>query len=51
MTPAEFYAAMRQIQESSESPENQHAQMDALMCTLLESLGYTEGVQVFQKNK
>ena len=51
MTPAEFYAAMRQIQESQELPETQHAQMDALMCDLLQSLGYTEGVQVFQKNQ
>ena len=48
MNPAEFYAAMRQIQESSESPETKHARMDTLMCELLQSLGYSEGVEVFE---
>lgn len=48
MTPAEFYTRMLEIQESQESAESKHAQMDALMCTLLESLGYSEGVQLFE---
>lgn len=48
MTPAEFYTQMRQIQESSESPESKHAQMDALMCRLLESMGYSDGIEIFK---
>lgn len=48
MTPAEFYTQMREIQASTESAETRHARMDALMCELLQSLGYSEGVQIFE---
>lgn len=48
MTPAEFYTQMREIQQSQESADTKHARMDALMCALLESLGYSEGVQIFE---
>lgn len=51
MTPAEFYAKMQEIQASPDSAESKHARMDALMCDLLQSLGYTDGVQVFQKTQ
>lgn len=48
MTPAEFYTQMQEIQASPESADTKHARMDALMCALLESLGYSEGVQIFE---
>ena len=51
MTPAEFYTQMREIQASPDSAETRHARMDALMCELLQSLGYSEGVEVFEKTK
>ena len=52
MTPAEFYARMREIRENQNlSPQERHAQMDTLMCALLESLGYSDGIGVFEKTE
>lgn len=52
MTPAEFYAQMREIQaDSTLSADDRHARMDALMCRLLESLGYSDGIEIFEKTK
>ena len=42
MTPAEFCARMRQIRENPNlSPQERHAQMDALMCALFHLLDYS----------
>lgn len=52
MTPSTFYARMQEIWENQNlTPQEQHAQMDALMCELLESLGYSDGIGVFEKTK
>jgi len=52
-TPAEFAEQMRYIQrkgsdDNSNDIEFVHIAMDNAMADLLESLGYSEGVQVFQ---
>lgn len=49
MTPSEFYAQMREIQTSQDSAESKHAQMDALMCRLLMSLEYSDGIDLFKR--
>lgn len=51
MTPQEFYARMQEIQQSRDSAESKHAQMDALMCRLLESMGYSDGIEIFKKSE
>jgi hypothetical protein len=47
MTPAEFAEKMKTIFDGS-SPESTHAQGDDLMCELLTSLGYAEGVKIYE---
>lgn len=48
-TPAEFAEQMRYIQnELQGDQEDVHIAMDNAMTDLLKSLGYSEGVQVFQ---
>ena len=46
MTPKEF--AIKMVALKSDDFECSHGEMDALMCELLKSLGYTDGVKVFQ---
>lgn len=44
MTPAEFAQMMRLISDAKAA----HLQADSLMCEVLESLGYGEGVEIFE---
>jgi hypothetical protein len=46
MNPDEFAAKMREI-ATGVDPEGSHADADNLMCELLMSLGYSEGITVF----
>jgi hypothetical protein len=55
MTPEEFAAKMREefpINEHGNAAydkEGAHAQADDIICDLLESLGYAEGVEIFRR--
>ena len=46
MTPEEFKDKMEEISRNPDT-ETAHADGDELMMNLLESLGYSEGVQIF----
>ena len=46
MTPDEFRVRMQEIEENDDI-EYAHSEADDLMCSLLEKLGYGEGVRVF----
>lgn len=48
MSPAQFAAQMKQC--TYESQDVGHINMDELMCDLLESLGYGEGVEIFKNS-
>ena len=51
MTPDEFYHELQKIQlECDNEEEMSHIRMDALMCDLLESLGYKDGVEFFKNS-
>ena len=50
MTPEEFLEKMREQAENYDI-EKVHSRMDDLLCEVLESLGYEEGVRVFQDNE
>jgi hypothetical protein len=45
--PKLFAEIMRQISQNADK-EARHADADATMCTLLNELGYSEGVKIFQ---
>lgn len=53
LTPEEFSTAMMQIKtgalydECMYDEENQHRDADELMCNILRSLGYGDGVDIF----
>lgn len=51
LTPEEFENAMLEIKmkykEETGFEEDAHRDMDMLMCNLLKSLGYADGVRVF----
>lgn len=47
ITPNEFLEGMKQIAEIDDT-ERSHIEMDELMCKLLVSLGYEDGVEVFK---
>lgn len=48
MTPEEFKKEMQQIKDDyGDDREVVHVKMDELMCKVLVSLGYHEGVQIF----
>ena len=47
MSPKEFSEKMQTIAEVRD-PEEGHSKMDDLMCELLKSLGYGEGVEIFE---
>lgn len=50
MTPTEFAIKMWRIKiRQNSSPEDKHIDADELMCELLESLGYREGVRFFKE--
>lgn len=52
MTPKEFEEKMNKISSTDpsnpSSPQYNHEEADNLMCELLKSLGYSEGVKVFE---
>jgi hypothetical protein len=48
MQPDEFAAKMREMAASRDT-ECAHSDADDLMCELLTSLGYSEGIAVFLK--
>ncbi len=49
MTPEEFLAKMKQIEAKyGEDVERVHATADDLLCEALESLGYKEGLRVYE---
>ena len=49
MTPEKFAEEMRELSEecSHGDPELAHVRMDELMCKVLKTLGYGEGVDIF----
>ena len=47
-----FYDKMKSIQLSNkEDPEAVHSEMDNLMCDVLISLGYEDGIKIFKETK
>ena len=46
--PAEFEKQMKRLAESTDK-EDRHIKADELMCKVLESLGYSVGVEIFRK--
>lgn len=48
MTPEEFATKMQAIAGSPDIEAN-HGYADDLMCRVLESLGYSKGVQIYEK--
>jgi len=49
MSPEEFAVKMRDIfPESGTDEESAHIAADSLLCEVLESLGYSAGVEVFR---
>ncbi len=50
MNPEEFYEEMLQLKNDFEEDEEEvHMHMDNLMCELLSTLGYGDGIDVFNK--
>ncbi len=51
MTPEQFRDRMKEIFAAGArgDREGQHMDADDLMCELLESLGYKEGVEIFRQ--
>lgn len=47
MTPEEFKKQMHEIVMLGGDPEQAHIEADNLMCELLTSLGYGEGIAVY----
>ena len=47
MTPEAFATAMLVVKEDNDM-EERHQRADALLCEVLRSLGYGEGVEVFE---
>ena len=52
MTPDEFKTRMAEFYDAADKDvEYQHIKADKLMCELLRSLGYGDGVDVFDKEQ
>ena len=49
ITPKEFKDLMQKIIDSSNDPESNHGDADNLLCEVLTSLGYDEGVKIFEQ--
>ena len=47
MSPEEFKENMKNIENTFDNPEESHWEMDNLMCDVLKSLGYSEGIDIF----
>lgn len=51
LTPEEFKNAMALIlDEYGRDPETAHRMMDELMATMLSSLGYKDGIDIFNRS-
>jgi len=48
MEPEEFKKRMSEINSHDNDEETDHKKADMLMCEVLESLGYGEGVEIFK---
>jgi hypothetical protein len=48
MTPKEFMVAIQDIHDNFADKECTHAKMDDLTCKVLATLGYQEGVAIFE---
>ena len=48
MTPEQFKQKMKKISKSFDT-EGAHAEADDLMCELLRVLGYSDGIDIYQK--
>ena len=51
MDNKEFYRQMKELEklyEDEDDEEKTHREMDRLMCELLTSLGYEEGISIFK---
>ena len=49
MSPAEFLQQMKTVEDGPGDSETFHKVADGLLCEVLESLGYGEGVEVFRE--
>jgi len=50
MTPEEFKIKMQEIRDDAAGDiESDHGEADNLMCEVLSSLGYDEGVQIYRR--
>ena len=49
MTPERFATKMRALSRDSYDRERMHEAMDALMCKVLRTLGYEEGIKIFEQ--
>lgn len=49
ITPAEFEDKMRAINDSGDEIDTNHIAADDLMCKVLKDLGYTKGVEIFER--
>lgn len=51
-TPEEFEAHIKHIIEQYEyNFEDKHVELDLYLCTVLESLGYSDGVRLFRSTQ
>ena len=51
VSPDDFLKQMSLLQEDINDPENRHEAMDDLLCRVLDSLGYGEGVKVYKQSE
>ena len=52
MGPEVFKSAMEELAESNSlTKDARHKEMDSLMCKVLKSIGYGDGVDIFKKTK
>jgi hypothetical protein len=52
MGPEVFKSTMEELAESNSlTRDARHKEMDSLMCKVLKSIGYGDGVDIFEKTK
>ena len=52
MSPEVFKSTMEELAASNSLTKNaRHKEMDSLMCKVLKSIGYGDGVDIFEKEK
>lgn len=49
LSPVDFAMQMKGIEDTNGDEEQLHIAMDELMCNLLDSLGYKDGVAIFRR--